>query len=289
MSTGSTPDPRSARWTAPRIRALKGREKIPVVTCYDASMARLCDEADLPLLLVGDSLGNVILGHETTLPVTLADMIHHGAAVMRARPRCLVVIDMPFMSFQVSVEKALEAAGTILQATGADAVKLEGGRRSAAAVRRMVEAGIPVMGHVGLTPQSVLEFGGYGVQGRGRAGEALLEDARALEEAGAFSIVLEKIPAPLAARVTKALSIPTIGIGAGAACDGQVLVLYDLLGLNPSFRPRFVKRYAELGAVITEALQRYAGEVRDGAFPGNEHAYADEPAARPARKRKGAR
>lgn len=280
MSTESTPDgggaSRAARWTVPKVRALKGRERIPVVTCYDASMARLCDDAGIPVLLVGDSLGNVILGYETTLPVTLQDMIHHGAAVARARPRALIVIDMPFMTFQVSVEKALEAAGTLVQATGADAVKLEGGRRSAGAVRRMVDAGIPVMGHVGLTPQSVLELGGYGVQGRGPAGEALLEDARALEEAGCFSIVLEKIPAPLAARVTRALTIPTIGIGAGAACDGQVLVLYDLLGLNPSFRPRFVKRYAELGATMTDALRRYAGEVRDGAFPGPEHGYADE-------------
>lgn len=264
------------RWTARQIRDLKGRERIPVVTCYDWSMAKLCDEAEIPILLVGDSLGNVILGFETTLPVTLDDMIHHAAAVVRARSRALVVVDLPFLSFQVSPESALENAGRIVQATGADAVKLEGGRRTTEAVRRIVEAGVPVMGHLGLTPQSVLEFGGYGVQGRGRAGEILLEDARALEQAGVFSLVLEKVPAPLAARITKAVSVPTIGIGAGPDCDGQVLVLYDLLGLVPGFHPRFVKRYAEFGTGMVEALRRYRDEVRRGSFPAQEHSYADE-------------
>ncbi len=262
-----------SRWTARRIRELKGRERIPVVTCYDWAMARLADVAAVPLLLVGDSLGNVVLGHETTLPVTVEDMIHHGAAVARAHPRALVTVDMPFLSFQISPARALEAAGRIIRETGADAVKLEGGRRSARAVRKIVEAGIPVMGHLGLTPQSVLEFGGFGVQGKGAAGERLLAEARILEKAGVFSLVLEKIPAPLARRITEAVSIPTIGIGAGAGCDGQVLVLYDLLGLIPDFRPRFVKRYAELADVITEALARYAAEVRSGAFPGPEHSY----------------
>jgi len=263
------------RWTARRIRELKGRERIPVLTCYDWAMAKLCDEAEIPALLVGDSLGNVILGHETTLPVTMEDMIHHAAAVMRARPRSLVIVDMPFLSFQLGPERALEAAGRLVQATGADAVKLEGGSRSAAAVRAIVEAGIPVMGHLGLTPQSVLEFGGFGVQGRGRAGDVLLQEARAIEEAGAFAIVLEKIPAPLAGRITRALSVPTIGIGAGAECDGQVLVLYDLLGLVPDFRPRFVKRYAEAGAVLVDAMRRYREEVQAGIFPGPEHSYAE--------------
>jgi 3-methyl-2-oxobutanoate hydroxymethyltransferase len=244
-------------------------------------MARLCDEAEIPVLLVGDSLGNVILGHETTVPVTMDDMIHHAAAVVRARPRALVVVDMPFLSFQVSPERALECAGRIVQETGADAVKLEGGRRTAEAVRRIVEAGVPVMGHLGLTPQSVLEFGGYGVQGRGRAGEILLEEAKVLEAAGVFSLVLEKVPAALAARITRAVSVPTIGIGAGAQCDGQVLVLYDLLGLVPSFRPRFVKRYAEFGTGMVEALRRYRDDVKKGSFPGAEHAYADEPEAKP--------
>ena len=264
------------RWTAPQVRALKGKERIPVVTCYDWAFARLCDEAGFPVLLVGDSLGNTVLGHETTIPVRLEDMIHHAAAVMRARPKALVVVDMPFLTFQISAEKALEAAGRILQETGADAVKLEGGHRSADAVQKITEAGIPVMGHLGLTPQSVLEFGGYGVQGRGPAGNILVDDAVTLEEAGAFSIVLEKIPAPLAERITRTVSIPTIGIGAGAGCDGQVLVLHDILGLVPAFKPRFVKRYAELGGAVVEALIRYAAEVRDGLFPGPEHAYEEE-------------
>jgi 3-methyl-2-oxobutanoate hydroxymethyltransferase len=265
------------RWTARRIRACKGRERLPVVTCYDYSMARLCEAAQIPLLLVGDSLGNVVLGYETTVRVTLREMIHHTNAVMRAQPKALVVVDMPFLSFQVSPRRALESAGRIVQETGADAVKLEGAGRNLEAVRRIVDAGVPVMGHLGLTPQSVLELGGYPVQGKGEAGDRLLEDAQALEEAGCFSLVLEKIPATLAARVTAALGIPTIGIGAGAACDGQVLVLYDLLGLNPEFRPRFVKRYAELGTTMVEALEAYAGEVRGGAFPGPEHEYADDP------------
>jgi 3-methyl-2-oxobutanoate hydroxymethyltransferase len=269
------------RWTARRIRGLKGRERIPVVTCYDYSMARLCEVAQLPLLLVGDSLGNVVLGYETTVRVTLREMVHHAKAVMRARPKALVVVDMPFLSFQVSAERALESAGRIVRETGADAVKLEGAGRTCEAVRRIVEAGVPVMGHLGLTPQSVLELGGYPVQGRGEAGETLLRDARALEAAGCFSLVLEKIPAALAARVTAAVGIPTIGIGAGAGCDGQVLVLYDLLGLNPEFRPRFVKRYAELGTTMVGALARYADEVRGGMFPGPEHEYADDSGTAP--------
>jgi 3-methyl-2-oxobutanoate hydroxymethyltransferase len=266
------------RITARQIRAMKGRERIPVLTCYDWSMARLLDAAGVPVLLVGDSLGNVVLGYETTLPVRIEQMIHHASAVVRARPRALVVVDMPFLTFQVSPSRALAAAGRIVQESGADAVKLEGGRRSAAAVRRMVDAGIPVMGHLGLTPQSVLEFGGYTVQGRGDAGEILLEDARALEDAGVFSLVLEKVPAKLAQRVTGTVSVPTIGIGAGAGCDGQVLVLHDVLGLVPEFHPRFVKRFAELGGIITEAARRYCAEVREGAFPGPEHSYSEEPA-----------
>jgi 3-methyl-2-oxobutanoate hydroxymethyltransferase len=264
------------RWTARQVRALKGNEQIPVVTCYDWAFARLCDEAGFPVLLVGDSLGNTILGYETTIPVRLEDMIHHAAAVMRARPKAMVVVDMPFLTFQVNAETALEAAGRILQETGADGVKVEGGRRTVDAVQKMTEAGIPVMGHLGLTPQSVLEFGGFGVQGRGPAGNILVDDACMLEEAGAFSIVLEKIPASLAERVTRTVSIPTIGIGAGAGCDGQVLVLHDILGLVPAFKPRFVKRYAELGATVTEALSRYAAEVREGSFPGPEHSYDED-------------
>jgi 3-methyl-2-oxobutanoate hydroxymethyltransferase len=266
------------RWTAKKIRALKGREPIPVVTCYDWAMARLCDAAGIPILLVGDSLGNVMLGYETTVPVRLEQMIHHAAAVVRARPRALVVVDMPFLTFQVSPRRALLAAGRILQESGADAVKLEGGRRSAAAVALLVEAGIPVMGHLGLTPQSVLELGGYPVQGRGPAGDLLVEEARLLERSGVFSMVLEKVPAALARRVTAAVSVPTIGIGAGRDCDGQVLVLHDLLGLNPEFHPRFVKRYAELGATVLAALQQYGADVRAGVFPGPEHEYEEESA-----------
>lgn len=269
----------SPRWTAKQIRAMKGREKIPVVTCYDWALARLCEAAGFPLLLVGDSLGNVVLGHETTVRVTMEDMIHHAQAVMRARPQALVVVDMPFLSFQVSPGRALLSAGRIIQETGADAVKLEGGRRSLRAVEKIVRAGIPVMAHLGLTPQSVLEFGGFPVQGRGAAGANLLEEARLLESAGAFSLVLEKVPSELAARISAELAIPTIGIGAGAGCDGQVLVLHDLLGLVPEFQPRFVKRYARLGEIIVEALARYAREVKDGTFPGPEHEYHDSPAA----------
>jgi len=263
------------RMTALHIRSLKGRERIPVVTCYDYCMARLAEAAGIPLLLVGDSLGNVILGYETTVRVRMREMIHHANAVMRARPRALVVVDMPFLSFQVSPGRAVHAAGSIVQETGADAVKLEGAGRNLEAVRRMVEAGIPVMGHLGLTPQSVLQLGGFPVQGRGAAGEALLQDARALQEAGCFSLVLEKIPAPLGQRVTSALEIPTIGIGAGSGCDGQVLVLNDLLGLDPDFNPRFVKRYAELGSTVVEALERYSREVRSGTFPASEHEFPD--------------
>ncbi len=263
----------SKRWTAPMVRALKGRDLIPVLTCYDWSMARLLGFADLPVLLVGDSLGNVIEGHESTIPVRLEAMIHHAAAVVRARPKSLVVVDLPFLTYQVSPGQALASAGRVVQESGADAVKLEGGRRSAEAVRRIVEAGIPVMGHLGLTPQSVLEFGGYRLQGRGSEGERLLEDAAILEQAGAFSIVLEKIPADLARRVRDKVAVPVIGIGAGPHCDGQVLVLHDMLGLVPSFCPRFVKRYAELGEAVQEAVTRYANEVREGVFPGPEHTY----------------
>jgi 3-methyl-2-oxobutanoate hydroxymethyltransferase len=198
---------------------------------------------------------------------------------MRARPRAFVIVDMPFLSYQVSPERALESAGRIIKESGADAVKLEGGHRVAEAVKRIVEAGIPVCGHLGLTPQSVLAFGGYPLQGKGEEGERLLSEAKELEAAGCFLLVLEKVPAELAQRVTAALSIPTIGIGAGAQCDGQVLVVNDLLGLDPKFHPRFVKRYADLGRVISEAAARYAAEVRGGVFPAEEHAYHDRASA----------
>ena len=272
------------RWTTRDIRQRKGRDKIPVLTCYEYSMAKLLDQAGVPMFLVGDSVGNVVLGYETTVPVTVEQMIHHASAVMRARPQALVIVDMPFLSFQVSPEKALEAAGRMIKESGADAVKLEGGERNVEAIRRIVEAGIPVCGHLGLTPQSVLALGGYPLQGKGEEGDRLLEEAKMLEAAGCFCLVLEKVPEALAQRVTDAIGIPTIGIGAGAGCDGQVLVLHDLLGLTPDFQPRFVKRYAEVGEIVIEAAARYSAEVRQGVFPGKEHGYKDTSATPPAEK-----
>lgn len=263
------------RVTTRDIRERKGKRKIVVLTCYDAPTARILDRCGVDILLVGDSVGNVVLGYPNTIPVTLEEMIHHARAVVRAKPRGLVVVDMPFGSFQVSVAKALEAAARILKETGADAVKLEGGRRVETAVAALTEAGIPVMGHLGLTPQSVLQLGGYRVQGKGTHGEMLIEEARALEAAGCFSLVLESIPAKLAERVTASIAIPTIGIGAGPACDGQVLVLHDMLGLYEEFLPKFVKRYANLAGTIEEAVRRYAREVEDGSFPGPEHSFGE--------------
>jgi len=259
-----------ARWKK------RGR-RIPVLTCYDFTMARILDQVGVPVLLVGDSLGQVMLGHGSTLPVTLEQMIHHTRAVARAQPRGLIVADMPFMSFQVSAAQALEAAGRLVKEGAADAVKLEGGARSAAAARRIVSAGIPVMGHLGLTPQSILALGGYTLQGR-RKGEAevLLADARRLEAAGCFAIVLEMIPAPVAQEITAALTVPTIGIGAGPNCDGQVLVLHDMLGLYQEFEPRFVRRFLEGAELVSRAVQEYMQAVEDGSFPGPEHSYGME-------------
>ncbi|MBD3235564.1 MAG: 3-methyl-2-oxobutanoate hydroxymethyltransferase [Candidatus Eisenbacteria bacterium] len=259
-----------ARWKR------KGR-KIPVLTCYDFTMARILDRCRIPVLLVGDSLGQVILGYDATIPVSMEEMIHHTRAVTRARPYGLVVADMPFMSYQVSPEQAVASAGRLAQRGRADAVKLEGGERSCEAIRRIVAAGIPVMGHLGLTPQSILAFGGYGVRGRsGAEQERLRRDARRLEEAGCFAIVLESIPAPLAAEITSALAIPTIGIGAGPDCDGQVLVLYDMLGLFTEFEPRFVRRFLEGGALIENAVREYQDAVEQGVFPSAEHSYGVE-------------
>jgi 3-methyl-2-oxobutanoate hydroxymethyltransferase len=264
-----------AHLTIRDIRAMKGKKRIVVLTCYDHPTARILDRSGVDILLVGDSLGNVVLGYGSTIPVTLDEMIHHAHAVTRARPRALVVVDMPFGSFQVAVEKTMEAATRILKETGADAVKIEGGERNHAAIRAMVEAGIPVMGHLGLTPQSVLQMSGFHVQGRGAEGDRLLSDARGLEDAGCFAIVLESIPAPLAVRVSAAVTIPTIGIGAGPGCDGQVLVLHDMLGLYEEFQPKFVKRYARLAEAIEEAVRAYAREVEEGTFPGPEHSFGE--------------
>ena len=258
------------------IRGAKGKRRIAVLTCYDFPTARILDRCGIEILLVGDSLGNVVLGYPNTLPVTQEAMIHHARAVMRADPRALVVVDMPFGTFQVSVEKTIESSIRILKETGADAVKLEGGARNEDAIRTLTEVGVPVMGHLGLTPQSVLQFGGYRVQGRGAAAEKLLTDARLLAEAGCFALVLEGVPSALAERVTKEITIPTIGIGAGAGCDGQVLVLYDMLGLFEEFRPKFVKRYAELSSTIEHAVRAYRKEVEEGTFPGPEHSFGEE-------------
>jgi len=250
-------------------------ERIAVLTCYDHLFARLLDGSEVDVVLVGDSLGQVILGYETTLPVTVDEMIHHASAVGRAITRALLVVDMPFLSFQVSDEEALRNAGRIMKEAGAGAVKLEGGDEAACdRVRALTRAGIPVMGHLGLTPQSVHRFGGYGVRGREAAeAERLLREARALEEAGCFSVVLELMPTPLARKVTEAISIPTIGIGAGPACDGQVLVLPDMLGLNEGFEPRFLRRFAELGEATREAVDAYVSAVREGTYPSERESY----------------
>lgn len=248
-------------------------DKIVMVTAYDWTMARLVDAAGVDMVLVGDSLGMVVQGHDSTLPVTVDDILYHSRAVSRGLKNAHLTADLPFMSYQVSVEDALRAAGRMLQEGGAQSVKLEGGVRSAEAIHRIVEAGIPVVGHVGLTPQSVHAMGGFKVQGKGEQAEQVLQDALAVQAAGAFCIVLEGMPAPLAATITERLDIPTIGIGAGPACDGQVLVCNDILGLDLGFKPKFVKRYAELENIVKEAVGAYADEVRSGAFPDAAHSF----------------
>ncbi|HET7458115.1 MAG TPA: 3-methyl-2-oxobutanoate hydroxymethyltransferase [Gemmatimonadaceae bacterium] len=250
-------------------------EKIAVVTAYDALFARLVDAAGVDAILVGDSLGNVIAGLDSTIAVTLDQMIYHATMVRRGAPKALVVIDMPFLTYQVSVEDAMRNCGRAIQETGVQAVKVEGGGEDiAAAVRAVVRLGVPVMGHVGFTPQSVNALGGYRVQGReDAAAQRLVDDARRLEDAGAFGVVLELVPASLAARVTEALTIPTIGIGAGAGCSGQVLVLPDLLGLNDQFSPKFLKRYASMADDVRDAVRRFASDVRDGSYPDADHSF----------------
>ncbi len=275
MSAADRPGAPRPKVTAPAVIELKRQHRpIVVVTAYDFPTARLADEAGVDVLLVGDSLGTVVLGYDSTLPVTMEDMLHHIRAVTRARPSALVIGDLPFMSYQVSVEQAVANAGRFVQEGGADAVKLEGGERVVPAVRRIVESGIPVMGHLGLTPQSVLAFGGYKVQARAEADqERLLREARALQEAGCFSLVLEGIPAALGATVSQALAIPTIGIGAGLSCDGQVLVSHDLLGFYLGHQPRFVRRYAELADTVRDAFRRFAEDVRERRFPSERESY----------------
>lgn len=255
--------------------ARKNAEKIVMVSAYDAMFARIADEAGVDVILVGDSLGNIIAGQDSTLQVTLDQMIYHGAAARRGCTHALLVVDLPFLTYQVTTEDAMRSAGRVMQETGAHAVKLEGGSPARAeAVARIVEMGVPVMGHLGFTPQSVHALGGARVQGKDdAAAAAMVEDAKRLESAGAFAIVLELVPAGLAARVTEAVRVPTIGIGAGRGCDGQVLVLPDLLGLNGDFAPRFLKRYAELGAAAQAAVRQFVAETRDGSFPDGKHSY----------------
>lgn len=259
-----------------RSRKGEGRDKLVCLTAYDHPTACFLDQAGVDILLVGDSLGMVVLGYDNTLPVTMEEMLHHTRAVARARPRAFVVADLPFLSYQVSVEDAVRNAGRLIKEGGADAVKLEGGAVRAPAVAAIASAGIPVMGHVGLTPQSVLAFGGFRVQGRGApAADRLEADVRALEAAGCFALVLEGMPATLGGRLTDAVSIPTIGIGAGAACDGQVLVIHDLLGASTVRAPRFVRRYADLAGLTVDAARRFVGDVRSGAFPAPEETYPE--------------
>jgi len=261
--------------TVPDLLAMKAAgRRIVMLTCYDAAFARLLEQAEVDVLLVGDSVNQVLAGQETTLSATLDQMIYHAASVRRGARRALVFVDLPFLTYQVSPTEAIRNAGRVLQESGAQGVKLEGGRPMADTVRALVDRGIPVIGHLGLTPQSVHALGGYRVQGRDAStAERLLADARALEEAGACGIVLELLPSALAKRITAALTIPTIGIGAGAGCDGQVLVLHDMLGLNEMFNPKFLKRYAELGEAVRAAVRSYAAEVRDGTYPGPEHSF----------------
>lgn len=264
-----------AKITTSVIRDMKkAGKKITMLTAYDYSMAFLVDEAGTDMILVGDSLGNVVLGYDTTLPVTMDDMVHHCKAVTRGAKNCLVVGDMPFLSYHISVEEAVRNAGRLIQEGGCQAVKLEGGAERVPVIKAIIDAAIPVMGHIGLTPQSVNQMGGFKVQGKDLdTAQRLLSDALALEEAGCFAVVMECVPAALAQRITEELRIPTIGIGAGPGCDGQVLVINDILGMYPKMSPKFVKKYVDLHPLITEAVRSYNQEVEAGTFPGPEHCF----------------
>ncbi|MFW9800581.1 MAG: 3-methyl-2-oxobutanoate hydroxymethyltransferase [Candidatus Thorarchaeota archaeon] len=264
-----------ARKTTHRIRQMKKKgKKIVMLTAYDAPSAEILSECGVDIILVGDSVGNSLLGYESTVPVTLEDVIHHCGAVSRARPKSLIVGDMPFMSYKVSIEQALENCALMLQKGGAEAVKLEGGKREVEMVKAVVDSGIPVMGHIGLTPQSIYEFGGYRIQGRTAEGaEYLVEQALRLQEAGVFSMVIELVPSVTAKKITESVDIPTIGIGAGPHCDGQVLVLHDMLGLFQDFKPTFVKRYANLRELMVNAVNEFSKEVRNGVFPDADHSF----------------
>jgi len=271
--------PGGAHVTTRRLLDMKQNgEKISMLTAYDYTMARILDRAGLDVILVGDSASNVFAGHSTTLPITIEEMIYHAKAVVKGvhdeSGRAMVVVDMPFMSYQISGDEALRNAGKIMKEHGCDALKLEGGMIIADTVKRITDVGIPVMGHLGLMPQSIYKYGSYRVRAQEeREAEQLLEDARILEESGAFAVVLEKIPSALAAEVTRLLTIPTIGIGAGAGCDGQVLVINDILGLNREFHPRFVRKYADLNTVIEGAVRQYVEDVRQVNFPSSDESY----------------
>lgn len=274
MSTQNSSN-RPAKVTTQTVVDMKRTgEKISMLTAYDYTMARIIDDAGIDVILVGDSASNVMAGYDTTVPMTLDHMIYHASCVVRGVDRALVIADLPFMSYQVTSKEALISAGRMMKEAGVHGIKVEGGKPIVDTVRKIVEAGIPVMGHLGLTPQSIYKFGTYKVRAtEDTEAETLLEDAKKLEEAGCFSIVLEKIPAKLAAKVTGELSIPTIGIGAGADCDGQVLVTHDMLGLNKEFNPRFLRRYADLHSVMTEAVQKYADDIKKGDFPNEDEQY----------------
>jgi 3-methyl-2-oxobutanoate hydroxymethyltransferase len=265
----------TTRKTILDIKKMKSQgEKISMLTAYDFGMASILDECNIDIILVGDSLGNVVLGYDTTVPVTMEDMVRHTQAVDRGVHKALLVSDMPFLSYQISPAEALANAGRFLKEANAQAVKLEGGREFAEIVHKMTYAGIPVMAHLGLTPQSVNQLGGFKVQGKKEdAAEKIMQDAKILEEAGAFSVVLECVPEKLAAEITRSLSIPTIGIGAGVNCDGQVLVINDMLGMNDRFTPKFVKKYANLNLEIKKAVKTYIGEVKQCNFPDSEHSF----------------
>ena len=267
------------RITIAEVLAMKGKEKVPMLTAYDYATAKLLDEAGVPLLLVGDSLGMVMLGYESTIPVTMDDMLHHTRAVVRGSKRAMVIGDMPFMSYHVSVAEALTNAARFIQEGGAQAVKLEGGEMMAETVHRLVSCGMPVMGHIGLTPQSALQIG---IRAQGRTPEAalrLVKDALALEQAGAFAVVLECVPFSLSGLITQKLAIPTIGVGAGPDCDGQVQVIHDMLGSYTDFVPRHAKQYANLADIIRKAVAAFSQEVKSGAFPTEAHSYKMDPQA----------
>ncbi len=274
MST-QTGSNKPAKITTQTVVEMKHRgEKISMLTAYDFTMAQIVDQAGIDIILVGDSASNVMAGHETTVPMTLDHMIYHTSCVVRGVDRALVIADLPFMSYQVTPKEALISAGRMMKEAGAHAVKLEGGKPIINTVKKIVDAGIPVMGHLGLTPQSIYKFGTYKVRAQEEEeADSLIADAKLLEEAGCFAVVLEKIPAKLAAKVTAEISIPTIGIGAGIDCDGQVLVVHDMLGMNKGFNPRFLRRYADIHSIMTGAIQQYIKDVKDKDFPNQDEQY----------------